>query len=190
MKIIAVDIDNVLNDFSDTLSNTVFEYDDSYGLTHEQFNQYLILIKQNAVGESDLLTTKFSDFRYRIHAQCYNLAKANLDGVAFMNWLKEHNWQIVICTQRNLKLAGECTKSWLTANHIPYDYLVMALNKIVFCKLWDIPYLVDDDILNITYGEQYGIQVYYPIKAMNDTPCPATARGFVKFEEIIQWIQK
>jgi len=190
MKVIAVDIDDVLNNFSDTLASSTFKYNDSYGLSCEEFDKYLDLVKRNVFVDSDFLTTKFSDFRYRMHKQCYCLAQANLDGVQFMHWLKDNGWKIVICTKRNLRLTGEGTKKWLQDNHIPYDYLSMALNKIVFCKLWDVRYLIDDDILNITHGERYGIKVYYPIMAKHSSVVSHTAKGFTRFEEIKQWIQE
>ncbi|MBU2702553.1 5'(3')-deoxyribonucleotidase [Sporomusaceae bacterium BoRhaA] len=190
MKVIAVDIDNVLNNFSDTLASSTFKYNDLYGLSREEFDHYLDMVKRNAFDESNFLTTKFSDFRYRIHEQCYRLAQAKSDGVQFMHWLKDNGWEVVICTKRNLRLTGESTKKWLQDNHIPYDYLFMALNKIVFCKLWNVPYLIDDDILNITHGERYGIKVYYPIMDKHDSAFSHTAKGFTRFEEIKQWIQE
>ena len=191
MKIIAVDIDNVLNNFSDTLADSAFTFSDSYGLSYEEFNTYLELIKQDDFATSEFLTSKFSDFRYRIHEKCYRSAQANRDGVQFMLWLKDNDWKIVICTKRNLRLTGEVTKKWLQDNHIPYDYLVMALNKIVFCRLWNVPYLVDDDTLNIIHGEQYGIAVYYPIMPKHHSlPKPLAAKGFNHFEEIKQWLPK
>lgn len=188
MKVIAVDIDNVLNDFSATLAGTEFKYNDSYGLSREEFANYLALVKRDVAAESKFLTTKFSDFRYRIHEQCYSLAQADPAGVQFMHWLKDNGWQVVICTKRNLRLTGEGTKKWLQDNHIPYDYLFMAPNKIAFCKLWGIPYLIDDDILNITQGGLYGIKVYYPVRVKPGLAFPRTAQGFTGFEELKQWI--
>lgn len=191
MKVIAVDIDNVLNNFSATLASSTFKYNDLYGLSREEFDYYLDLVKRNAFAESKFLTTKFSDFRYRIHAQCYRLAQANPDGVRFMQWLKENGWKVVICTKRNLRLTGECTKKWLRDNQIPYDYLFMALNKIVFCKLWGVSHLIDDDTLNIIHGELYGITVYYPIfMDKHSSVASHAAKGFTRFEEIKQWIQE
>lgn len=188
MKVIAVDIDNVLNDFSATLAGAEFKYNDSYGLSREEFANYLALVKGDGWAESKFLTNKFSDFRYRIHAQCYNLAQADPDGVQFMHWLKDNSWKIVICTKRNLRLTGEGTKKWLQANDIPYDYLFMVYNKIAFCKLWEVPYLIDDDILSITQGELYGIKVYYPVLAKPDSGFLRPATGFSRFEELKQWL--
>lgn len=190
MKAIAIDIDNVLNDFSETLKDTIFDYKDSYGLSREEFTHYLAVIKRNAFHESKFLTTKFSDFRYRIHEQCYRLSRPKPDGVEFIRWLTDNHWQVVICTKRDLRLTGDCTKQWLAVNHIPYDYLCMALNKVVFCYLWQVPYLIDDDIFNIMYGEEFGIKVYYPRLPKHNLVFPDTAKEFARFEEIKKWIQE
>lgn len=192
MKVIAIDIDNVLNDFDATLANTDFVYNDSYGVSQHDFVQYIAAVKRNEPIATKFLTTKYSDFRSRIHGQCYLLAQARFDGVEFMQWLRKNRWKIIICTKRNLRLAGDPTKQWLANNRIPYDYLVMALNKIVFCKLWQVPYLVDDDPLNVAYGQRYGIQVFYPSAPAdsrnNRTQQAYCARGFSNFEEIKPWI--
>lgn len=190
VKVIAVDIDDVLNNFSETLAQTTFEYKDAYGLSRDQFQEYLALVKQDTFPKTEFLTTKFSDFRYRIHEQCYQMAKAQPEGVSFMQWLKKRDWKVVICTKRNLKLAGENTKAWFKDNDIPYDQLFMVLNKVVFCKLWDISYLVDDDPLNIFYGGQYGVQVFYPGAIHYDMSPPFGAKAFNRFEEIQAWIEK
>ena len=190
MKVIAIDIDNVLNNFDETLENTAFEYDadDSHGLSSEEFDRYLAGVKSGADNEGKFLTTKFSDFRYRIHKRCYQLAQANADGVRFVHWLKERQWHVVICTKRDLRLAGDCTKQWLAANNILYDYLFMASNKIVFCNLWKVEHLIDDDLLTITYAAQHGIQAYYPIMPKHKGLPQTGAKGFAQFEEIKQWI--
>ncbi|MBP2663865.1 MAG: hypothetical protein H6Q71_1813, partial [Firmicutes bacterium] len=57
MKVIAVDIDNVLNNFSDTLAKSSFTFKDSYGLSLEEFDNYLDLVKHDVFAESEFLTT-------------------------------------------------------------------------------------------------------------------------------------
>lgn len=188
MKVIAVVIDNVLNNFDATLTNTAFEYNKSYGLSHKEFNDYLAIIKNHGFAKSKFLITKFSDFRYHIHEQCYDFALANPDAIEFMHWLKANGWTVIICTKRDLRLTGLRTKKWLRDHQIPYNYLVMTSNTIVFCKLWNIPYLIDDDLLNITYGDEYDIKVYYPIMDKHNSISSRTAKGFAHFEEIKQWI--
>lgn len=190
MKIIAVDIDDTLNTFSETLAQSTFEYNDSYGLSPETFEHYLHELKQNRAPQSDQLTSEFTYFRYRIYELCHQRASARPDAARFMNWLHANGWKIVICTQRDLRLATTYTRKWLHDNTIPFDYLFSALNKIVFCKLWNIPILIDDLEMNILYGAQYNIDVFYPIMNKHLTLPTHNAKGFHDFEEVQQWIQK
>jgi hypothetical protein len=190
IKTIAIDLDDTLNNFTETLQNTDFSYKNSYGISPEKFESYLSQAKQAAVIDTDLEITDFTHFCYQIHEQCYLLAKANTDGVRFMHWLKEHHWKIIICTHRDLRLSITPTKKWLKENDIPYDYLFSAINKIVFCKLWKIPYLIDDSIFNIEYGKKYGIQVYYPIMEKHSQLPADVGKGFHSFDEVKQWIHE
>jgi hypothetical protein len=113
-----------------------------------------------------------------------------------MRWLRQNHWRIVICTYRDLRRAQDCTRAWLRENDIPFDHLFMAWNKIVFCKVWGIEHLVDDDAFNLAYGAQYGVNVYFPAggrcPAVPTNPSPGTrgTRGFQRFDEIIPWIQE
>jgi hypothetical protein len=68
--------------------------------------------------------------------------------------------------------------------------LFTALNKIVFCRLWQIPILIDDLELNIAYGEKYGVAVYYPVMEKHKTLPPNSAKGFHSFDEVKQWMEK
>jgi uncharacterized HAD superfamily protein len=179
-----------LNNFTETLEQTVFPYDDSHGLTKEKFDFYIRQLQNDVRDKSELLSNDYSYFRYKIHKQCYQLAKAKTDGVEFMHWLKDNNWKIVICTYRDLRRANDCTKKWLHDNNVPYDHLFTVKNKIVFCKMWKIPYLIDDDVFNILHGQQYGIQVYYSIMKKHEDIQKTTARGFHVFDEVKQWIQE
>ena len=195
MKTIAIDLDDTLNDFTETLQRTEFGRDESYALAEEVFQEYLAKVRRGTMNRGDLLSTEFSYFRYKIHQQCYQRARPRADGAAFMRWLRQNRWRIVICTYRDLRRTQDCTRAWLRDNDIPFDHLFMAGNKIVFCKVWGIEHLVDDDAFNIAYGAQYGVNVYYPAggrhQAAPANPAPATrgARAFQSFDEIIPWIQ-
>ena len=195
MKAIAIDLDDTLNDFTETLQRTEFVRDESYALSEEVFQDYLAKVRRGTTNRGDLLSTEFSYFRYKIHQRCYELARPRADGAAFMRWLRQNQWRIVICTYRDLRRAQDGTRAWLRDHDIPFDHLFMAGNKIVFCKTWGIEHLVDDDAFNIAYGAQYGVNVYYPAgerhSAVPANPAPATpgARAFQRFDEIIPWIQ-
>lgn len=189
-RTIAVDLDDTLNDFTATLRNTAFPYDERYSLSEETFVRYLERVRSGAPDTGELLSTEYSYFRYKIHVECYRLARARMDGVAFMQWLRRERWRIVICTHRDLRRANVITRTWLAANRIPFDHLFMALNKIVFCRAWGIPHLVDDDAFNIAHGAQHGVTVYYPIMAKHASLPASAARGFQGFEEVQRWINE
>jgi 5'(3')-deoxyribonucleotidase len=188
-KIIAIDLDDTLNDFSETLKQASFPRGPS-PLSEERFASYLHKIKSNLPDESDLLSTEYSHLRYQVHKECYRQARARPDGVAFMQWLKQKGWQIIICTYRDLRRANDSTREWLFANRIPFDHLFMAGNKIVFCKAWGIPHLIDDDEFNIVHGGLYGVNVFYPLMNRHKGLPPNKAKGFTSFEEVKPWIQE
>jgi uncharacterized HAD superfamily protein len=190
IRTIAVDLDDTLNDFTATLRRSPFPYDESYALSAETFSRYLERVRDGTPETGNLLSTEYSYFRYKIHAQCYRLARARPDGVEFMQWLRSNGWRIVICTHRDLRRANEITRRWLAENEIPFDHLFMALNKIVFCKAWGIAHLVDDHEFNIAHGAPYGVSVYYPVMEKHGSLPAHAARGFQTFEEVKRWIQE
>lgn len=190
IKTIAVDLDDTLNNFSLTLQHTEFKYDISYGLTKEKFSKYIHKLKNNEKDDNKLLSTEYSYFRSKIYEQCHKQAIARSDGIEFMQWLKEKNWRIIICTYRDLRKANYYTKEWLNANNIPWDHVFSAQNKIVFCKLWGINYLIDDDKFNVLFGGAYGVKVYYPIMAQHAGIQQTDAQGFNTFCEVKKWIQE
>jgi hypothetical protein len=193
LKAIAVDLDDTLNNFTEVLQQAEFRRDDTHALSEEVFQDYLAKLRAGSPGEGDLLSTEYSFFRYKIHQDCYRRARARPDGAAFLRWLRRHDWRIVICTQRDLRRAQDCTRDWLRDHHIPFDHLFMAGNKIVFCRIWGIAHLVDNDAFNIAHGERHGVSVYYPAAAPSPAPSatlgPHAARAFQTFDQIIPWIQ-
>lgn len=189
MKIIAIDLDDTINDFSETLQRTSFKYNNTFPFAEEKFNSFLKQIRNNIPEDSNLLSTEYSFFQYQIHEQCYQLSNARADAVEFTKWLKNSGWKIVICTFRDLRRANDCTVKWLKHNDIPYDHLFMAGNKIVFCKLWGIEHLVDDAIFNIVHGERYGVNVYFPLMEKHKSIQPSNAKGFKSFDEVKKWLQ-
>jgi 5'(3')-deoxyribonucleotidase len=188
MKMIAVDLDDTLNDFTATLRQTHFAYDEKFAVAPAVFDQYLQRIRNGSTEVEDLLSTEFSFFRAKIHLECYRRAKARADAVGFMRWLRQEGWRIVICTHRDLRSSYRHTKTWLDENGIPFDQIFRAGNKIVFCKLWGIDILVDDNLFNIEYGGRYGVKVYYPINDQNRAVVGVGARGFETFTEVRPWI--
>ncbi len=195
MQTIAIDLDDTLNDFTRTLQEADLARDAADPLGEEVYRDYLAKLRAGWTGGEELVSTEYTYFRYRIHHRCYALARARPDGVAFLQWLRRHGWRIVICTRRDLRRAQDGTRRWLQENAIPFDDLFMAGNKIVFCRLWGIAHLVDDEPFNIEHGPSRGVNVYYPAGGAGEGP-PAepipgvpAARAFRRFGEIIPWIQ-
>jgi hypothetical protein len=195
LKTIAIDLDDTLNDFTETLRRTEFARDETHALSEEVFQDYLAKVRAGSAGGGDLLSTEYSFFRHKIHLECYRRARARTDGVAFLRLLRQEGWRIVICTYRDLRRAQDCTRKWLRDNEVPFDHLFMAGNKIVFCKVWGIEHLIDDDGFNIAHGGRHGVNVFYPAAERAHAPPPeqaAAARGarpFRTFDEIMPWIQ-
>jgi hypothetical protein len=190
MKTIAIDLDDTLNDFTATLQRTEFLRDETHPYSAEVFAGYLAKLRRGADDDEVLLSTEYSFFRAKIHQQCYQRAEPRPGGVAFMRWLRAHDWRIVICTYRDLRRAHDATRAWLQRHGIAFDHLFMAGNKIVFCRAWGIAHLVDDDPFNAVHGGRYGVKVYYPLAGRPAGPREDGARGFHSFEELIPWIQE
>jgi 5'(3')-deoxyribonucleotidase len=195
MKTIAVDLDDVLNDFTETLQRTQFFREELHALSEEVFQDYLAKVRSGSTESSGLLSTDYSFFRCKIHQRCYECAQARTDGVNFMKWLRQNRWRIVICTYRDLRRTQDSTRKWLGENEIPFDYLFMTKTKIAFCKAWGIEHLIDDEATNIALGKRFGVHVYYP--ATKRPPAPpanpvqttCAARPFQSFDEIKSWIE-
>jgi len=186
MKTIAVDIDNTLNNFMETLINTEFPYDkEKYSIDEATFKEYLVDIKAEKERDED----KYNNLSAAIHRQAYTIAKPRPGAAKFMRQLKNDGWRIVIMTYRDLRGCLEDTKEWFKKYKIPYDYFFRANDKIVMCKAWDIKTLIDDEPYNIIYGEEFGIQVYYPVMEKHKQLPPTLAKGFNNFEEVAAWIK-
>ena len=188
IKAIAVDLDDVLNNFTETLHTTQFAYEDDYPFEQAVFDGFLAMLRSNSPDTGSLLSTEYSFFRFKIYEQCYKLASARPDGIEFIGWLRRNGWQIVICSGRDLRRVGDATHQWLKQHQIAYDYLFMAGNKIVFCNAWGIRHLVDAQEFSILHGGNYGVQVYYPVMARHKTLPANAGRGFITFEQVKQWM--
>jgi hypothetical protein len=189
MKTIAIDLDDTLNDFTATLQGGEFVRDGRHALSAEVFGDYLAKVRRGWDGGGELLSTEYTYFRYRIHHEVYGRARARPDAAPFLRWLRAHGWRIVICTRRDLRRAQAATRQWLGDHDLPFDHLFMAGNKIVFCRLWGIAHLIDDDAFAIAHGERHGVSVYHPAAEPGPLRAAPAARGFRSFEEIIPWIQ-
>ena len=189
-KVIAVDIDDTLNTFTQTLRETDFPYHPDYSVSEENFRLHLPKVRDGYSEKSELLSTEYTYFKAQIHLRCYELGRARPDAVAFIQWLRSINCDFVFFTYRVLRRANNVSRRWLAENQIPFDFLFRAANKIVFCKTWGIHHLIDDDPLNATHGGVHGLNVYYPAVAGKHPDAHSSARGFESFEEVKVWIQR
>ena len=189
MKTIAIDLDDTLNNFTETLQKTPFPHDPTDGMSEETFQHFLKKMRQGEGDTSELLSNDYASFCGKIISLCHEQALPRPDGIEFMQWLKTNQWRIVICTFSDLRSDGDRIRQWLNNHQIPYDYLFMAVNKLDFCKARAIDFLVDDHLLNVQYGSRYGIQVFYPIMTKHKTVETNGARGFTSFNELKRWIQ-
>jgi 5'(3')-deoxyribonucleotidase len=189
MKTIAVDLDDTLNEFSATLQGTEFSYDAAYNIAQETFDKYLRKIRSGEPDADALLSTEYSYFCYKIHAECHRLAPARPGAAEFMQWLRANQWRIVIVTHRDLRRSNEATRAWLRENGMPFDYLFMTLNKLEFCKAWQIRCLVDDHLVNLAqWDDPYELEIFYPVMSKHAGFAVQRGRGFRDFEELKQWI--
>lgn len=189
-RTIVVNLDDTLNDFTETLQHGEFPYDPADSLPQATFERYLQHIRQGKPGPGELFSTEYSYCRFKIHMRCWQLARARPDGVEFMQWLGRNGWRIVVCARRDLRRAHDCTKTWLQDNDIPFDYLFMAADRAVFCNAWGIRHLVDRATVRDAYDGRYDINAYYTIDPEEPSRTPHSARGFQTFDQVKQWIQE
>jgi len=187
---IVINLDDTLNNFTETLRHGDFPYSPAYSLSEATFEQYLRKIRNGDPEPGDLFSTSYSYCCFKIHLQCWRQARARPGGVEFMQWLKRNQWQIIICAQRDLRRAHDCTRAWLQENDIPFDHLFMAADKVAFCKAWDIRHLVDRETVDVGQDCLSEANVYYSIMPGHQ-PLPAHhARSFETFAEVKRWIHE
>jgi len=197
-KVIAVDIDNVLNNFDDTLKNINFPYDKnnySWGSVHiseRKFQEALAIIKQQGPLQFDDRT--INSIWNHAHQLSHKQAQVKPGASEFMWYLKQHNYRIIIMTRRDLRYTLEYTKDFLENNNLPYDDLFNSNSKILTCSLWHIPILIDDEVETIASSSELPnpVQVYYPIMDKHQGLADnfsVTAIGYHYFKELTQWIK-
>lgn len=185
-KIIAVDIDDTLNNFSETLVRYEFVYKKECGVSKEIFNKWLPLVKKRVIVRE---SRAYLDFVLYIHRIVYTNAQAKQGAEEFMDWLKAAGYKIVIMTYRDLRYCLKDTKTWLEDNAIYYDYLFGTDQKITMCRKWQIPYLIDNDWKNILRSGWWGVQVFYEIADSNQKLAGKHAIGYKKMQEISTWLK-
>ena len=79
MKTVAIDIDDSLNNFTETLRATHFSHDPSSMIPPEAFGKYLEMLRSGKSEEDDLLSTEFTYFRHKIYSECFPESSNKLD---------------------------------------------------------------------------------------------------------------
>lgn len=174
-KIIAIEIDDVLNNFSETLNNAGITYNP---MLHSMKNPLFKKCIYNL--ESGELTD--------IGKNVMNSTEIVTGCAEFLDWLKFDGFRIILCTDRDLRFAYHITTNWLIKNKIQYDYLFNADNKLELCNQMQINYLINEkyiysDTLNIYYPEN-------PNKIKINLNLKNKTRSFHDFKEVKQWIQE
>jgi uncharacterized HAD superfamily protein len=189
MKTVAVDLDDTLNDFTQTLETAEFPYDSAYNVAPEKFDTYLEKVRRGESDPNELLSTEYSYFVHKIHAECYRQSQARPGAAEFMQWLRENRWRIVIVTHRDLRRANDVTRQWLRENGMPFDHLFLTLNKLKFCEAWNVRCLVDDHLISLgPQNEPDDVEVFYPIMSKHERLPIQRGRGFRNFDELKQWM--
>ena len=73
MKTIAIELDDTLNNFTETLQRMQFVRNEMYALSEEVFQDYLAKLRSGWTESSDLLGTEHAFFGSKIHQRCYEL---------------------------------------------------------------------------------------------------------------------
>jgi hypothetical protein len=143
MKVIAVHLDDTLNNFTEVLQTTDFSFEPDYGLSEADFTRFITQMRAGLDEENNLLSTPFSFFKSCLYQKCYNLAHVRASAVLDLQRLKRDGCKICICTKRDLRRAIGSTKSWLNANHVPYDCIFKVPDLARFCRDWDIDMVME-----------------------------------------------
>ncbi|MDQ7092013.1 class I SAM-dependent methyltransferase [Desulfosporosinus sp. PR] len=130
-KVLAVFLDDVVNNFSEIMNENGIIFNRRI----HSFNDQLLknIIYNMATGE-------LTEIGKRIM-----LSTRALAGIAdILICLRENGWEIIICTDRDLRFSLDVTKRWLDNNHIPYSCLFQTDDLVGMCRKLNINYLVSD----------------------------------------------
>ena len=129
-KVIASVIDDVLNNFSETLNHSGILFDSRI---HSVTNP---LLKKCLYNYKDGFPTE--------PARNAMNSTVSEQAAAFLRSLSEQGWEIALCTNRDLRFAFGTTQTWLSDQKIPCDYLVQTADPVGFCRKAGIHFLISD----------------------------------------------
>jgi len=168
---VAIEIDDILNNFSDLLNDMGIIYNNRLHSIADPLLQRCLY---------DMKTGRLT----QIAEQVMGSAVVRQDGVAFLRWLYENGWTIVLFTYRDLRYTQEITVKWLLDYRVPYDYLFYVDNLLSFCRDMNIKYM----FCNRPYRCE-DLLCFFPAVSEKRTLIDG-AYEFRDFEEVKRCIQK
>ncbi|MDQ7092931.1 hypothetical protein REC12_04965 [Desulfosporosinus sp. PR] len=170
-KIIAVEIDDVLNNFASMMNEMGIIYDARlHSIADPLLKKCLYKLEEGGLTPTA--------------EKVMESAVARDDSVVFLRWLSERGWTIILFTYRDLRFAYDQTIKWLNDHQIQYDYLFSVDNIINFCQDMKIQCLISAQpfqVANLTVFSPAGSDK----KNLRDG-----LYEFYYFEEVGQWIEK
>lgn len=170
-KSVVVMLDDVLNTFTDTLHKMGVSYNP----------------KRQSISDRSFLSVF-----YTREGQLTPVAQKAMgktpprpDGLAFLRWLKEGGWTVILCTNRDIRLAYDVTKRWLDAHGAEYDYLFTATTPAGLCIDMESSFLVYN--LPDDSGDHLNVVTFAP--SPFGVKEPVVLGDFQTFEEVKQCIQ-
>lgn len=107
------------------------------------------------------------------------------EGLAFLKWLKENGWTIILCTNRDIRLAYDITKMWLDLHNAEYDYLFTATAPAGLCIDIGSSFMV----YNLPDGSVNHLSVVsFAPSESGEGKLPVVLGDFQSFEEVKQCI--
>lgn len=178
MPIIAIDIDDTLNDwqarcvsYANTYTGVVKRFDDmrEYGIS-----------KFFGWDQAQRLA-----FWQRYELESYRRAAVRPGAAAVIRAWKQAGWYIVILTARPWRPETEAvTRAWLQENDIVYDELVFEPDKASFCRHRQVAVLVEDAPHNVLPCVDAGVKVFMPRQPYNATLAHSQVVRFSDWREL------
>jgi hypothetical protein len=172
IKAVTVMLDDIVNNFTPMLSSLGIEYDAKFqSISDQKFRD----IFYTPTGELKPLAVKVM-----------GSVSAKDDGIGFCKWLKENGWLVVLCTERDIRMSYDITKTWLDEHDVQYDYLFTATTPAGLCLDMAIPFM----IYNLPKGfTDYLNLISFRTQANDNQKEPYALGDFQNFEDVKQCLQ-
>lgn len=168
-KAVAVFLDDVINNFSEAMNENGIIFD-------RRIHSFADPLLKSTIY--NLTTGELTEAGKRImHSTMAT------EGVAeILVCLQENDWEIIMCTDRDLRFASAITKEWLDDNHLPYSCLFQTDDLIRMCRKLNINYLVSEQP---AFGEGK-VEINYKTIDLYETK--SKKMKFDSIEEVKRWV--